>query len=404
MLRPKGCLSDLALLGGEPLFERPKSIGGLVRPDFERFMRYSSLFFDKRRYTNNGPVNRLLEQRLAEFHGAKHCITFASAFWALATTMRYLALPGRSEVIIPSLTYRRMAEIVVAAGLVPRYCDVDRLSLAETAATVRPCVNGDTALIVGVHPTVNCCDAHGLVDLGSEVGVPVMFDSVESVYETCGGKRVGSFDLAEGFSMHATKLINGFEGGYITTNSPELAEQLSLRRAFGFRDEDEIVALGFNAKLNEVHASMALASLDDVEAQVERNRGRYEAYHGRLAEVAGLALREFAEGERTSFKNIVVQMDDDWPLTRDLTIRLLVAEGALAKPYYSPALHTRRTSFETRFDALPVTEYLMDRLIWMPCGNQVSVADIGAIMDVLAFVSRHADAVRAHLEVQDRIA
>ena len=60
-------------------------------------------------------------------------------------------------------------------------------------------------------------------------------DSVESAYEVKDGKRVGSQALAEVFSMHASKLINGCEGGYVTTSNQDLYDQLKLTRAFGFR-------------------------------------------------------------------------------------------------------------------------------------------------------------------------
>ena len=159
-------------------------------------------------------------------HRAERCVTFANAFWGLSLAIRYLAIPGRSEVITPSLTYRRMGEIIASAGMVPRFCDVDPETLAQTEETTRQWINRDTALVLGAHPTVNCCDAAGLERLSAETGIPLLFDSVESAFETTKGRRVGTFGRAEGFSIHATKLINGFEGGYLVTNDHELADWL----------------------------------------------------------------------------------------------------------------------------------------------------------------------------------
>ena len=67
-------------------------------------------------------------------------------------------------------------------------------------------------------------------------------------------------------------------GGDIATNDSELADLLALTRAFGFRLQDQTDHFGVNAKLNEVHAAMALASLDGVAEQVDRNRRLYERY------------------------------------------------------------------------------------------------------------------------------
>ncbi|MEJ2650135.1 MAG: aminotransferase class I/II-fold pyridoxal phosphate-dependent enzyme, partial [Sedimentisphaerales bacterium] len=69
------------------------------------------MFFEQEQYTNNGPVNKLLEKRLAGFHQTKYCVTFSSGFWALVLAIRVLALKGKTEIIMPSLTYRRMSDM-----------------------------------------------------------------------------------------------------------------------------------------------------------------------------------------------------------------------------------------------------------------------------------------------------
>ena len=272
----KNNLEELALFGGESLFASPKSTSNLLQPDFEKFLNYSKLFFNQRQYTNNGPNVRLLEKRLAEFHQTNFCITFCSGFWALALAIKALAIKGKTEIVMPSLTYRRMDDIAAWVNLKPHFCEVEQTTLAMSAETVRPCINENTALILGAHPIVNCCDVDGLVVLAKEKNIPLLFDSVESAYESTASGRIGGFGNAEGFSMHACKLINGFGGGYITTNDANLAEHLQKIRTFGFSGADNItMAGGMNAKLNEIHAAMALASLDGIEEQVLLNRERY---------------------------------------------------------------------------------------------------------------------------------
>jgi len=389
-MQSKHTINDLALLGGPVTFDSPKSIGSLANPDPEKVLAYSRIFYDRHRYTNNGPVNRMLEDRLAAWHQTERCLTFANAFWGLSLAIRLLAIPGRSEVITPSLTYRRMGEIIASAGMVPRFCDVDPETLAQTEETTRPWLNEDTALILGAHPTVNCCDADGLERLSAETGVPLLFDSVESAFETTKGRRVGTFGRAEGFSIHATKLINGFEGGYLVTNDHELADRLKLMRGFGIPEEDEIVCFGMNAKLNEIHAAMAMASMDDLDELVERNRQRYLAYRELLDGIEGLTIRLFDEREQTSFKNILVRLNGEWPLSRDDTLAILQAEGALARPYYSPALHTYKAGFETRSGYLPVAERISQEFLLLPCGDQMDLSDITVLVELLGFVAAHA--------------
>jgi dTDP-4-amino-4,6-dideoxygalactose transaminase len=290
-----------------------------------------------------------------------------------------------------------MGEIIASAGMIPRYCDVDPETLAQSAETTQACINDDTALILGTHPTVNCCDAEGLERLSWKTGVPLLFDSVESVFETRNGRRVGTFGRAEAFSMHATKLVNGCEGGYLVTDDEDLAHALKLARSFGIQADDQVVSFGMNAELNEIHAAAAMASLDDLAPLVERNRERYRAYGELLEDIDGLLLRRFDESEQTSFKNIVVKVCEEWPVSRDDTLAVLQAEGALARPYYSPALHMHRTWFETRFGALPVAERVSREYMLLPCGDQMSLDDVASVVGLLRFVCGHGEAIRAWL-------
>ena len=386
--RSEKCMvQDLTYFGGSCLFDEPKSTSSLAQPDFDKFMHYSEHFFNHAHYTNNGPLVRLLEQRLAEFHGTEFCVAFCSGFWALVLTISTLALKGKTEIILPSLTYRRMADIAAWVRLKPNFCEVDSITLSPSSQTVSECINAETALILAVHPIVNCCDIEGIVSLGEEHGIPVLFDSVESVYETYNGRKVGSFGDIECFSMHASKLLNGFEGGYVTTSNAELAGQLSLLRTYGFEGQDNcVIHGGLNAKLNEMHAAMALANLDEIEELVVENRQRYKKYQAGLEGIPGIRLLEFDETQDTSYKNIVVELLDDWPLKRDLTIDVLNAENILARAYYSPPLHQKKMSYPHVPASLELTDYLAQRFMTLPCGDFVTCADVDRIVQFLAFV------------------
>jgi dTDP-4-amino-4,6-dideoxygalactose transaminase len=390
----KQYVDDLAIFNGPRLFETIISTSNLVRPDIEAFLEYSRRFYKDRQYTNNGPMVRLLESRLAEFHQAEQCVAFANGFWAIVLTIKALAIPDRKEIVMPSLTYRRLADIAAWTHLKPHFCEVDPGTLAVTAETVAPCLNDETALILAVHPIVNCCDVEGIADLSRDSGVPVVFDSVESVYETVPSGKIGSFGNAECFSLHASKLINGFEGGYVTFNDDVLARRLHVMRGFGFLGQDNVTEFGLNSKLNETHACMALACLDDLEDQIGRNRERYCRYRELLRSSSALRLLEFDETQKTSYKNIVVELTDAWPLSRAHTLEILHAEGALARPYYAPPLHSKSMSYPYVPATLPLTDRLAEVFMLLPCGHLVSELDIDALCKLLAFIEQNGVAIR----------
>lgn len=385
-MREKKHYSDLALFGGLPVFSTIRSTSNLVKPDIERFLSYAKKSFNSHCLTNNGPAVQELEKRLAENHQTKYCVTFCNGLWGLVLCMYKLALPGKKEVIMPSMTYRRLADIAAWVNLTPHFCDVDAETLGASVATVEACITSETALIMIAQPIVNICDMVGLTELAAKHNIPILFDSVEAAYASNKGKMIGSFGHAECFSMHASKLLNAFEGGYMTTNEPEFAEAIKKMRAFGFSDSDNVEVLGLNAKLSEIHAAMALASIDDLDDQIVRNRKRYHAYCELLEPIAGLEIVKYDEIEKRGFKNILVKLDYKWPISREDTLNVLHAENMLARPYYSPPLHTKKTDYDTIKGDLPVTELLTEKYLLLPSGEFVSTEDIQDITTLLNFI------------------
>ncbi|WP_321886122.1 DegT/DnrJ/EryC1/StrS aminotransferase family protein [Paraburkholderia bannensis] len=385
-------VNDLAWFGAAPLFDTPKSTSNLVQPEFDRFLAYAHPGLSA-----PGSVAKRFETRLAEFHDTEYCVSFCSGFWALAVTMVALARPGRREVVMPSLTYRRMADVVAWTGLLPRFCEVDEHTLAISADTAKACIGDDTALLLGVHPIVNCCDVEGLGELARQHDLPLMFDAVESVFETVKGGKIGRFGDAEVFSLHASKLINGFEGGYVTTQSASLAAKL-----FALRDGKGSERGAIDARLDDTHAAMALANLDDLEAQVERNRTRYLRYRDGLRDLQGVRLLNFDDAYPTSYKNIVVELLDDWQLSRSLTVEILNAERILARVYYWPALHTKPMAYPHIAANLPLTEELSKRFVLLPCGDFVTLEDIDACIALLSFLHRHAAEIVERAESKEQ--
>ncbi|GAC1346246.1 MAG: aminotransferase class I/II-fold pyridoxal phosphate-dependent enzyme [Acetobacteraceae bacterium] len=351
-------------------FEPPVSTSNLVRPDRKTFLQYAQMAYC------GEPVVALLEQRLAAFHDTEHCIALCNGFWGLVLAAHILAVPGRTDVLMPSLTYRRMADVAAWARLRPRFCEVDPATLACSAASMREALSPEVGLLLAVHPIVNQCDVAGLSALAAEQGLPLLFDSVESTYEHVAGGKIGRFGRAECFSLHASKLINGCEGGYITTDDPALAARLATMR-------DGSAADGMDLRLNRLHAAMALANLDGLEDQVQRNRQRYDLYRDLLATIPGLRLRTFDDALPTSYKTIVVELTEAWPRSRAETLRRLNGANVLARAYYHPPLHLKPMAYPHVPASLPETERLSERFMLLPCGHHVGTAEITDIVHLL---------------------
>lgn len=406
MNKKKVC--DLAHMGGKPLFERPRPIGQLDMPPIEGFLKYVREIHGSKRFTNNGPFAKELELRLAEIHGTRYCVTVANATVGASMILRCLALGKQGNVIMPAFTYPGLPHIARWAGQSPSFSDVDPETHTLSVEAVDSVINEQTTAILAVCNTNYPGDMDGLEALAKKRKIPICFDSVNSFGASYKGKPIGGFGEAEVFSLHATKLLNGFEGGYITTNNEELAHTLSVQRNFGFRaPTDKSVnpfALGFNAKLNEFSAAMALCCLDPLAKLIAENKERYDAYCDFFKDVPGISFLPYknAESEKYNYLMAIAEPGKSWPISRDNTVKLIRAENLLARAYYCPPLHqTSHCPKGLKVPPLPITENLAKRFIQMPVGSLVSISNIKSIAEFFKFMADNSKEINKHLMGQE---
>jgi dTDP-4-amino-4,6-dideoxygalactose transaminase len=338
----------------------------------------------------------MLEARLATHHGASQCLVFANPWWALTLALGALAVPGRSEVVMSALARREAADFCARAGLVPRFCDVDSTTLAMSVGAVEACLHGRTAAILVSQRTVADCDLEALTELARQRDVPVVIDASEVDRETLGGFDVGLLGDVALFSLQSDALINGFEGAYLTTRHDEIARRLTFSRGFGFFGPDNVVDFGLNAKLNEVHAAMALASLDAHDAAVARRREARESWRRHLAAVPGVRLVEHDPRDSSPYQTVMVELLDAWPLSLDDTIKVVAAEGVPARPYAAASRHTM-PPFTALGAPLAVADRAAGRLMLFEEGLQYRDSEIAAMGDVFMIVSLHGAAIEERM-------
>src|SRR2546423_579155 len=100
--RPRS-LNDLAIFGGAPLFVEPVHVGRPNVGDRGRLLERVGAAVDSRWLTNDGPIVKELERRVAEITDVGHCVALSSGTLAIQLVARALGLSG--EVIVPAFTF-----------------------------------------------------------------------------------------------------------------------------------------------------------------------------------------------------------------------------------------------------------------------------------------------------------
>lgn len=386
-------IGNLAVFGGTPLFKQVRTTGQLANRNPERFFALAKQAFERRRLTNQGPLVCELEEQLCQLHGVPHCISFANACFALIVAIRSLARPGARKVLLPSLTFRGLPHLIRWAGLEPQYCDVDAVTHTLSPRNVAQHIGPDTAAILVVDNVNALCDIDALEQIAASANVPLILDCVYAIGGAYARGTVGSRGAASVFSLHATKLINGFEGGYLTTNDDDLARRLRRQRNFGFGDNGIPVELGLNGKLNEIHAALALSNLPCMQDIMADNQQRFESYRALFADLPWLSFADYSNSPG-NYGLVLMKPDSSAPYTRDQLVQLLRAENALVRPYYDKPLHRGHPEAAGGIPVdLPVTDRVSQDFVQMPVGDLMSIADIERLRGFFEILDRESGAI-----------
>jgi dTDP-4-amino-4,6-dideoxygalactose transaminase len=382
---PKQVVSDLALFGGQPAFSEPLHVG---RPNIgDRAMLHARIdaALDRRWLTNNGPLSEELEERIEAELGVSDAITVTNATVGLQIVARAAGLQG--QIIVPSFSFIATAHAFEWIGLEPVFAEIEPERLTLDPAAVEPLIGPRTSAIVATHLWGRSADVEALASIAEAHDLTLLFDAAHAYGCARDGRMIGGFGQAEVFSFHATKFVNAFEGGVITTDDEDFAERCRLLRNFGFDHWDHTESGGTNGKMHEGSAAMGLTSLDAAADIVAVNHRNLHLYRDGLAGLQGIRLMPSDDRGKCNGQYVVLRIEPDQsPIHRDRLMALLNAENVLARRYFYPGCHLM-SPYRDRptVPSLPVTERVAAEALVLPTGTAAGPADIAAVCSLIRF-------------------
>ncbi len=344
-----------------------------------------------------GPRTAEFEQAFAERLGVRHAIAVSSCTAALH--LSYLAAgvgPG-DEVIVPSFTFAATAAAALYCGGRPVFADIvsrkqpsldpDDVERRITPRTKAVCVVHYAGYAAAVDRLRELCDAHGIA---------LIEDVAHAPSAELAGRKLGAWGLAGAFSFFSNKVLSVGEGGLVSTDSDEVAEFVRSRRSHamtsgtwdrhsGRTDTYDVVALGFNYRLDEPRAALLLSRLGRLDAEIERRRELTRRYRALLSEVDGIIVPfEDEQVPGSSCYVIPVMIEQDG---RQAEISARLRERGIQTSIFYPAIH-RFSAYRERFPgvSLPVTELASRTELTLPFYPHMTYEDQDRVVATLAEV------------------
>ncbi|MDG1737058.1 MAG: DegT/DnrJ/EryC1/StrS family aminotransferase [Paracoccaceae bacterium] len=222
-----------------------------------------------------GPYVDKMERAWEKYYGIAHAVSVNSATSGLYAAWGALDIGFGDEVIVPAITMTACAVGPMIYGAIPVFADVDPNTGCIDPDSIEALINDRVKAVLVVHLYGFVADMDRIRDICKKRGIAIVEDCAQSHGAKYKGEYVGTLGDIGIFSLNVNKTIQVGEAGVCVTNNADLAYRLQLIRNHGeavvgpagYSNISNI--LGFNYRLSEVHAAMAIDQLDKLDALTE---------------------------------------------------------------------------------------------------------------------------------------
>ena len=332
-----------------------------------------------------GPRVKEFEGRFSRYIGTDFGIAAASGTAALHLSLLAMGVSPGDEVITTPLTFFATASTIMMVGAKPVFVDVQRDSLNIDPESIKGAITPKTKAIVPVHLYGLPADMDEILYIALENNLLVLEDACQAHGATYKCNRAGALGDAGCFSFYPTKNMMGGEGGIVTTDDPKIAEMVRLLRSHGCPERYKHVELGYNLRMTDLCAAVALCQLDRLDGfnlQREENARRLtETVNG----IEGLTPPPVKKDRVHVYHQYAVLVEDSFPMKRDQLIEFMKGEGVYTEPGYPMPLHRQPVFEKYQYGGgdCPVADEVSGRTILLPVHPSLSDEDMDVITGAL---------------------
>jgi len=348
-------------------------------------------------WLSSGPRTVEFERAFARYAGAKHAVAVSSCTAALHLVLVALGVGPGDEVITSPITFVSTVNAILYTGATPVLADVEPDTLNISPAAIERKITKRTKVIIPVHMAGQPCDMDEILTIARPRGIVVVEDAAHAVGAEYRGTRIGSISDATCFSFYATKNLTTGEGGMVTTDDDDLAEQIRRLRFHGISSdawkryegcqvrEWTAVELGYKANFTDLQAAIGLVQLRRLDGMLARREAIAREYR-RAFERFGVVLAELPD-RKHAWHLFVVRVPERRRFREHL------ADAGIATGIHFPAIHLQ-PYFKQRFgdleNELPVATRVSEEIVSLPLHPDLTNGEVRRVIDaVTAFLEKH---------------
>lgn len=327
-----------------------------------------------------GPEVAELEDKLAAYSGASHCITVANGTDALQIALIALGVGPGDEVITPGFSYIATAEAAVVLGAKVVYVDIDPVSYNMDPDLLEAAITQRTKAIIPVSLYGQPADFDRINAIAEKHGLTVIEDAAQSFGASYKGRKSCNLSTIACTSFFPSKPLGCYgDGGAIFTSDPELGEVIRQIARHGQEKRYYHVRVGVNSRLDTLQAAILLpklAILDEEIAARQEVAGRYDAAIREL----GLVVPEIAQHNLSAWAQYTVRV-----LNR-AAVQSALQEAGIPTTVHYPLPLNRQPAVADAEAMLPHGDKASDTVMSLPMHPYLRIGEQERVVSALAGV------------------
>lgn len=321
---------------------------------------------------NDFTLGRLVddfEKKFQALLGVKHAIGVGSGTDALFLSLKALGIGEGDEVITTPFTFYATIGAIVTAGAKPVFVDIgDDYNIDHEKIESK--ITQKTKIILPVHWAGKPCRMDEINTIAKKHHLKIVEDACHAIQATYKNNFAGTLGDTGCFSFHPLKNLNVWgDGGIITTNSDDIANQLRLIRNHGLKGRDECAQFSYNSRLDTIQAVVADHLLSKL-SHITESRIRNANYLDR----AFLDISEITLPKREQNIKQVYHLYSILCENRDALKKYLLENGVDAKIHYPIPMHLQPAAKYLSYQKgdFPKTEMVCSKTLSLPVHEFIS--------------------------------
>ena len=326
-----------------------------------------------------GPEVAELEEKLADFVGAKHCITVANGTDALQIAQMAFGIGPGDEVITPGFTYIATAETVALLGAKPVYVDICPKTYNLDPTKLEAAITPRTKAIIPVSLYGQCADFDAINQIAKKHGIPVIEDAAQSFGATYKGKKSCNLTTVACTSFFPSKPLGCYgDGGAVFTNDDELAKVVRQIARHGQDRRYHHIRVGVNSRLDTLQAAILLPKLEIFAEEIQLRNQVAEGY-SRLLNEARITTTPYVEAHNLSaWAQYTIRVDN-----REAVQKKLHDAGIPTAVHYPIPLNKQPAVADANAQ-LPVGDAVAEEVMSLPMHPYMAETDVAKVCEALA--------------------